>query len=703
MTKPARILVIDDDPIIRMLASSALRDVGHQVTEADSAEAAIELLDALRPQLILLDLLMPGMGGLAFCARLRARPRGGRVPVLVMTVLDGDDTIRQAFDAGASDFTPKPFKPGILAQRVRFLLRARDTVRALEASRRNLQEAQDIARLGSWELNRISGEAICSDELFKVLDRDPDATPRTLESYLNGVHADDLARVRQAIGEAIARHERVDLIHRFMTRDGGMRWIQLRVKFEYDASGHAVRSYGTVQDITEQHRIDERLDYLTRHDPVTGLANRRRFIELLQQRIAQHRPGTFNAVLHIDLERYRRVNKGLGHEAGDALLIQLAQRLAHAVADGGAPSADAEGSAHGALARWSGAEFIVLAGELSAPLDASRLAQRLLERIRQPFRSGEDEMILDARIGIAIHPADGATASSLINASVAATQHAKRRGHGGLQFYCAELDADAYLPLQLEHELRHALADDADGAGGKLVLHYQPKFDRHGEIRGAEALLRWQHPSLGLLAPDRFVPLAEESGLIIALGEWVARGVCAQLRAWRDAGLPPLRIAINLAATHFLDERLLPLLVAETQRCGVAAAQIELELTESMVLRDTEHVRTTLQAMHAHGFQLALDDFGTGYSSLSTLSFLPLHTIKIDRAFIASMLSEPRQATIVRAIIALARGLGLTVVAEGVETAEQADALRREGCDLMQGYHFAPPLEADAFARLLGE
>ena len=292
MTNPARILVIDDDPIIRMLAGNALRDAGHQVTEADSAEAAIELLDALRPQLILLDLVMPGMGGLAFCAWLRARARGGRVPVLVMTVLDGDDTIRQAFDAGASDFIPKPFKPGILAQRVRFLLRARDTVRALEASRRNLHEAQDIARLGSWELNRVSGEAICSDGLFKVLDRDPAATTRTLESYLGGVHTDDLDRVRQALAQAIERHERVDVIHRFMTRDGAARWIQLRVKFEYDAGGQAVRSYGIVQDITEQHRIEERLDYLTRHDPVTGLANRRRFIELLQQRIDQHRPGT---------------------------------------------------------------------------------------------------------------------------------------------------------------------------------------------------------------------------------------------------------------------------------------------------------------------------------------------------------------------------------------------------------------------------
>ena len=700
MTSPARILIIDDDPIIRMLASSALSDVGHTVTEAESAEAAIDVLAESRPDLLVLDLVMPGMGGLAFCAWLRGRPESSRLPVLVMTALDGDDTIRQAFDAGASDFIPKPFNPGILAHRVRFLLRARDTVRALEASRRNLHEAQDIARLGSWELNRVSGEAICSDGLFKVLDRDPVSTPTTLDTYMDGVHPDDVDRVRHAITQAIEQHSALDVIHRFMTRDAQIRWIQLRVKFEYNASGHAVRSYGTVQDITAQRRIEERLDYLTRHDPVTGLANRRRFIELLQQRIDQHRPGTFSAVLHIGLEGYQRVNNSLGHEAGDALLINLAQRLTHALADGAAPPEEAEHTTGTTLARWSGAEFIALVGDLPSPIEARRVAQRLLDSIRHPVRTGSNELILDARIGIAIHPGDADGASSLINACVAATHHANGRGPGGLQFYSAQIDADARQRVQLEHELRHALADgDADSG---LLLHYQPKYDRNGEIRSAEALVRWQHPTLGLLAPDRFIPLAEESGLIIALGEWVVRRTCAQMRAWRDAGLPALRVAINLAASHFLDDGLLPLLVGETQRYGIPPEQIELELTESMVMQDTARVRAMLGSMHAHGFQLAIDDFGVGYSSLSLLSFLPVDTLKIDRSFVEDMLNVPRQASIVRAIIALARGLGLEVVAEGVETAEQADALHREGCDLIQGYHFARPMPADEFARRLG-
>ncbi|MDV7391118.1 diguanylate cyclase, partial [Arthrospira platensis SPKY1] len=258
---------------------------------------------------------------------------------------------------------------------------------------------------------------------------------------------------------------------------------------------------------------------------------------------SQHPSGTSSAVLHIDLERYRRVNNSLGHESGDALLYQLAQRLAHALADSAAPPRQQARKPQSTLARWSGAEFVVLVTDLASATEARRVAQRLLDNIRQPFRSGKDEIVLNARIGIAVFPSDGATASALINASVAATQHAKGSGTSGPQFYSPTIDADARLRLQLESDLRHALADGA--ADGELLLHYQPKCDHDGKVRGAEALVRWQHPTLGLLPPQRFIPLAEECGLIIALGEWVAHRVCAQMHTWRDAGLPPVPVAIN--------------------------------------------------------------------------------------------------------------------------------------------------------------
>lgn len=696
MAERARILIVDDDPVIRLLAGSALTDVGHAVVDAEIAEAAIPLLGEARPDIILLDLQMPGIGGLAFCTWLRAQPAHARLPVLVMTSLDDSDTIQKAFDAGASDFIAKPFNFSILAHRVRFLLRARDTLQALEASRRNLQEAQVIARLGSWELDRASGIALCSDELYTVLDLDPLETPATVQRFMQGVHPDDRTRVQQGIAQAIERHEALDIIHRLLTRDGQIRWIQLRVKFEYDADGTAARSYGTVQDVTAQRRIEERIDYLTRHDPVTGLANRARFTEVLDERLAQHQAGTLDAVIHVDLDRYQRVNDSLGHEAGDALLLQVARRLAEALS--GNARLPGEAALAVTLARWGGDEFMVLLTGLPSPHEASRVAHRLLGAIRRPFRSGGNEVMLDARAGIAIHPADGQSASELISACIAATHHAKSHDVRDLQFYSPDINTDARLQLQLEADLRAALGS-TDGGG--LMLHYQPKYDREGAIRCAEALIRWQHPTLGLLPPSRFIPLAEETGLIIPLGEWVIRHACRQLREWGDAGLPIVGVALNLSASHFLDAGLLPLLVAETERCGVPQHLIELELTESMIMQDTEFVRAVLRDMHEYGFRLALDDFGMGYSSLSQLSFLPLDTLKIDRAFIQDMLGVPRQAAVVRGIIALAKGLGLEVVAEGVETIEQAEVLRHEGCDLVQGYLYARPLPADEFARRL--
>ena len=251
--------------------------------------------------------------------------------------------------------------------------------------------------------------------------------------------------------------------------------------------------------------------------------------------------------------------------------------------------------------------------------------------------------------------------------------------------------------MQLEHELRHALADgDADSG---LLLHYQPKYDRNGEIRSAEALVRWQHPTLGLLAPDRFIPLAEESGLIIALGEWVVRRTCAQMRAWRDAGLPALRVAINLAASHFLDDGLLPLLVGETQRYGIPPEQIELELTESGMMRDPERAVEVTRALTSAGFALSIDDFGTGYSSLAYLKRFPVHKLKIDISFVRDMLTDRNDLAIVSAIVAMAKSLGLKTLAEGVEEAAQAEHLLALGCDEAQGYYFARPEPAEVFAR----
>ena len=694
MPEATRVLIIDDDAVTRLLVGSAMCGAGHEVLENDSGETAMATLEECRPELILLDLEMPGMGGLAFCRWLRTRPACHNLPVLVMTAHDDSTTIQNAFDAGASDFIAKPLNFNILVHRVRFLLRARDNLRALERSRRNLAEAQGIARLGSWELDRASGIAECSEALFTVLGRDPQDTERSIAGFVERVHPDDLERVRAAIAAASDGRLPADVIHRYLGDDGRVRWIHLRVKFEHDEQGHARRSYGTVQDITAQRRIEERIDYLLRHDALTGLPNRDHFLQALGTELSRCGEHEQVAVMHIALERYQRISDSLGHEAGDTVLRLAAERVRRCLP--GTELAEIDGRT--LLARWSGGELMLMRSGATVTHDASRLARTILDKLRAPFRVGEHELMLGAHIGIAMHPLDGAGAAVLTHAASIASHHARSAGCAEAQFHSAAIQAETRLRMELERDLRRALADDE---GGGLTLHYQPKYDHEGHIRGAEALIRWEHPHLGLLPPARFVPLAEEARLIVPLGKWVIRRACRQLREWLDQGLPEVRIALNLAAPHFVDPDLLPLLIAETAAHGIRSELIELELTESMLMDDTDYVRDMLRHMHERGFRLAIDDFGMGYSSLSQLSFLPLDTLKIDRVFTQGMLEVPRQAAVVRGIIALAKGLGLSVVAEGVETPAQAAALRAEGCDLMQGFHFDRPLAAADFARRL--
>lgn len=356
------------------------------------------------------------------------------------------------------------------------------------------------------------------------------------------------------------------------------------------------------------------------------------------------------ATLHIALDRYHLISDSLGPEALDAILRQASRRLLRCIGE----SELAERHAGSFLARWGGYDFILMMPGQSSPLDATRLARLMLQKLRSSFRISEHEIMLDAHIGIAMSPMDGSTASALTHASSVATSHARNTAMAEPQFYSAELNADARMRLRLERDLREAINMDD---GGELIVHYQPKFDHAGCIQGAEALIRWQHPTLGFLTPGSFISLAEESGLIIPLGIWVIRATCRQLRQWSDAGLLNIDIAINLASSHFLDPGLLPLLIEETRANGIHPERIELELTEIMLMDDSDFVRNTLARIHERGFRLSIDDFGTGYSSLRNLSFLPLDTVKIDRGFTKDMLEVPRQSAVVRGIVALAKSL----------------------------------------------
>jgi diguanylate cyclase (GGDEF)-like protein len=429
----------------------------------------------------------------------------------------------------------------------------------------------------------------------------------------------------------------------------------------------------------------ERVEYLAYHDGLTGLPNRSLFSKLLGQSIAQaHRYDRKLAVAFLDLDRFKQINDTLGHDAGDQLLREVSIRLKSCLRDSDT------------VARLGGDEFVVLLTDLGDPTYAASVAQKILGVIAKPFRLIGGEFRVTASIGISAYPLDGLDEQTLTKNADIAMYQAKAEGKNNFQFYSATLNANSLERLTLESSLRHALEHN------EFRLRYQAKRDiGSGRITGMEALLRWEHPDLGMLAPMQFIPIAEESGLIVPIGRWVLETACSQNVAWQHAGAPSLNIAVNLTGRQFVDERLLEDVSAALKSSGMDPRLLEFEISESVLIRDVDVTLRILTGLKALGIRIAIDDFGIGYSSLKTLQSFPLDTIKIDRSFIRSITSDPENWGLADAVITMGRNLSLTVVAQGVETGEQAEFLRAHACDELQGFYFNRPLPAEEFAALL--
>ena len=429
----------------------------------------------------------------------------------------------------------------------------------------------------------------------------------------------------------------------------------------------------------------QRIEYLAYHDALTTLPNRSLFSKLLGQCIAQaQRHGRQLAVAFLDLDRFKQINDTLGHEAGDQLLQEVARRLKACVRESDT------------VARLGGDEFVVLLPELREEQDAANVAQKILTAVAAPFILIGQEFRVTASIGISTYPRDGLDEQTLTKNADIAMYHAKEEGKNNFKFYSEQLNANSLERLALESSLRHALGR------GEFVLHYQAKREiRTGEITGMEALLRWQHPDLGTIAPLRFIPIAEETGLIVPIGKWVLETACRQNVAWQKQGLPRMNIAVNLTARQFADEHLLEDIATILQATGMDATLLELEIAESLLIHEVEKTLDILTRLKAMGVRIAVDDFGTGYSSLSILQRFPLDTIKIDRSFISGVAGVAGDETLTDAIIALGRALSLTVVAQGVETRDQVDFLRKHACDELQGFYFTKPVAAEQATQLI--
>ncbi len=691
------VLVIDDDAVIRMLTREALRAAGFIVYEAGSAEEGMAAFSAYRPDLIFLDVMLPGVDGFTACTQLRRQPDAEHLPIIMLTGLDDNESISRAYEAGATDFITKPIRLAHLTHRARYALRARRTLDELAKSQASLANAQRLAQMGSWEWWIDAGLVRRSPEICRILAVTPRALPGTLEAVLERVHEDDRQRVSAAM-EAVSKHGvpfRID--YRVVRGDGTVRTVHEEAESVRDATGRVVKVEGYVQDITERVEASERIRYLAYYDSLTGLPNRQLFRKLADGVLQRGgRLDTTCAALLLDLDRFKRINDTLGHEAGDKLLAEVGKRINECVRVGDLKGGGDFDHAANPVARLGGDEFTILLSDLAHPEDAAKVARRLLEDISRPISLEGQELMVSASIGIALYPDDGRDSDALLKNADAAMYSAKDQGRNTYQYYSEAMNASALRRLALEAQLRKAIERN------ELKLFYQPKVNAAtGSLIGSEALLRWRHPDLGYVSPGEFIPIAEETGLILPIGEWVIAEACRQSGDWQRSGYPALPVAVNLASPSFRDPGLAGMIERALSAGGIDAKMLELEVTESILMQDVEVTTRTLGALREMGMSLAVDDFGTGYSSLGYLKRLPLNELKIDGSFIKDVVHQASDAAIASTIVTLAKNLRLEVTAEGVETDAQAQFLLARGCYRMQGYLFEKAVPAEEFAAIL--
>lgn len=698
------VVVVDDDTASRIILREALEQADFAVEEADGGAPALATFTSCAPDIVLLDIVMPIMDGFAVCAAIRKLPGGAHVPIVMMTGLDDTASINRAFEVGATSFITKPINYLLLTYRLQYLLRGQRTADQLRESEARLSRAQRLAKLGHWEWDPKLKGTHCSEGLREICGLPFAQNSFTHRELLALVDPNDRRRVRSTIVAAIRGRRGYSIEHRIITPDGTERIIYQEAEVQVGNGYKFERICGIIQDITERRRAEQKIRYLAFFDSVTGLPNRAFLTQLLNQAIASaKRLNRYLAVLFLDLDHFKRINDTLGHDAGDMLLQGISKRLQSSLrcsGERGGPGLEIKDESGfttmgtDVVTRLGGDEFVILLTELGNPENAAAVARRVGESLAEPFSVKGKEISVTSSIGIAVYPIDGCDADTLLKNADAAMYDAKQNGRNCCQYFTDSLNGDAIRKLTLATNLRRALQR------GELVLHYQPRIDiRLSKVVACEALVCWQHPDFGLIAPDEFIPIAEETGLIAPIGEWVLKEACQQAVAWGEQGLPGMKVSVNLSAMQFRQTDLSLHVSRILSKSRLDPSLLELELTEGLLLEDSDTCMENLKHIAAIGVEISVDDFGTGYSSLSYLKRFPIKSLKIDRTFVQDINKSGEEQALVGAIIALAHNLRLRAVAEGVECSDQLDFLTARGCDEAQGFLFARPGPASDIAQ----
>ncbi|NOT85765.1 MAG: EAL domain-containing protein [Methylococcaceae bacterium] len=698
-----RILVVDDDPSFRLITSAVLSTSNFIVDEACNGTQALEKIIENLPDLVILDAIMDGMDGFETCRLMRMDARMVDVPIIMSTGLGDIESINRAYDAGATEFVIKPLSYPILIHRIWFMLKASQLFAELKNSQLRLSAAQRIARLGYWTFDAEINSFYLSEHLAQLCNINLTAFSGTLDAFIEQVYHEDRGFVRDVILNGAQSKILQHIEYRLYVHDisgitvGGMPLarttdddqvielpfivVQQEIETLLDNNNHTIIT-GTVQDITHKKEIETQVHRLAYFDNLTGLASRTYYHERIQDFIKSAiRHNKQFAFLFLDLDGFKQINDSFGHDKGDQFLKAIAERLKLIVRD------------VDFAVRLGGDEFCIILDDITNEEQVSEVAMRCLHAINQPLLLGQHQLKPRVSIGVAIFPRDGMTETYLMKAADAAMYAAKKAGKQRFCFYSKDMASEAIIRLEREQMLHDAFELK------QFFLEYQPQVSMQtGYMIGMEALIRWQHPEQGVISPVDFIPLAEELGLMVELGNWVVRTVCEQQATWYRAGLPLMLVAVNISPAHFKDPRLLKVVQEALTVNSIPAQYLELEVTESAM--QTEGYLQVFKQLRDYGVKIAIDDFGTGYSCLASLQQLPLDTLKVDKIFVDDVLENPNTALLLGTIIGLAKALNYTVVAEGVETKEQALVMHGLGCNILQGYLFSRPVSGERIAEL---
>ncbi len=802
--QPGMVLIVDDMPVNIMMLRHILKTAGYQCQAVSRGEDVLPALEANAYDLVLLDIMMPGISGYEICQMIKQQPRFEEIPVIFVTAKDDPNSVVKGLEAGAVDYIAKPFNPTELLARVRTQLRLRQSEQVLREREAQLRiffdNIDDLICFCALDGAPLAANRAYT-ELTGLTEKQLIADPR---AWLNIVHPEDQSKLIAFFAAFPQGPARQDIEYRQRAKTGAWRWIHMHVAgipsasgylgyhcvgrdftmfkrqtedrllqastvFEHtseaivitdcqqrivavnpaftlitgyneeevlgktpgllqsnqypphfyqqiwttihragfwqgeiihrrnndelfpawqnitavrDSNGEIAHYISMFTDTTAQKASEEKIRYLADYDTLTGLPNHTQFKKQVDEALLDQDGNLLMAVFLLDLDRFKQINDTLGHAIGDSVLQAVALRLQGelAMVQRTPPM----------LARMSGDMFTIFLPECKDIQQITQMAEHLQQAMRPPIHIENHTLYISASQGIAISPHDGKdTAALLKNAEIAMYQAKYRSGRGHYQFYTAQFGTGAFEAMRLENELRAALEQR------QLFLVYQPQVDLSSrEVIGAEALLRWQHPELGVISPDRIIPLAEETGLIIPIGEWVLQTACAQARQWREK-YANFNIAVNLSSLQLQHEGIVATIRATLKNTGLPPQCLELELTESVIMQENEASQTTLNELRALGVKLAVDDFGTGYSSLAYLRRLPIDKLKIDRSFIEDLHEDANALAIASSVIALGKTLQLHVIAEGIENEQQQQILQSQGCDSGQGYLYSRPLCAE--------